>query len=59
LSFQYINGAYKKDRERLFTRFFSDRTRGCCFNMKESRYRLDIKEDIFYTEGGEALGEVA
>ncbi|KAK4811234.1 hypothetical protein QYF61_022131 [Mycteria americana] len=43
-AFQYIKGAYKKDRDRLFTRACSDRTRGNGFKLKEGRFRLDIRK---------------
>ena len=58
-AFQYLKGAYKKDRERLFMKACSDRTRRNFFTLKEGRFRLDIgREEIFY-EGGETLEQVA
>ncbi|KAK4830128.1 LOW QUALITY PROTEIN: hypothetical protein QYF61_008555 [Mycteria americana] len=45
--FQYIKGAYKKDRECLFTRACSDRTRVSCFKLKEGRFRLDVRKKFF------------
>ncbi|NWH51321.1 CD2AP protein, partial [Fregata magnificens] len=48
-------GAYKKGGERLFTEVCSDRTRGKAFKLKEGKFRLDIKEEILYYEGGETL----
>ena len=45
--FKYLNGDYKKDGERLFNKACSDKTRGSCFKLKESRFRLDIKKKIF------------
>ncbi|KAK4830170.1 hypothetical protein QYF61_008681 [Mycteria americana] len=41
-AFQYINGAYNEDGEKLFTKGCSDRTRGNGFKLKEGRFRLDI-----------------
>jgi len=41
-AFQYLKGAYRKDGEGLFTRAWSDRTRGNSFEPKEGRFRLDI-----------------
>jgi len=58
-AFHYIMGAYKEDGERLFTRACSDRTKGNSFKMKESRCRLDMRKKFFYSEGGEALEQVA
>ena len=59
VAFQYLKGAYKKDGDRLFNRACSNRTRGNGFKLKEGRFRLDIKEEIFYDEGGEALAQIA
>lgn len=39
VAFQYAEGAYKKDGERLFTRAWSDRTRGMDSDWK--RVSLD------------------
>ncbi|KAK4817037.1 LOW QUALITY PROTEIN: hypothetical protein QYF61_026043 [Mycteria americana] len=46
-AFQYLKGAYKKDRDRLFNRACSDRTRGNGFKLKEGRFRLDIRKKLF------------
>ncbi|KAK4830079.1 hypothetical protein QYF61_008417 [Mycteria americana] len=54
-AFQYIKGAYREDGERLFTKACSDRTRGNGFKLKEGRFRLDIKKNFFYDEGGGTL----
>jgi len=40
-------GAYKKAGERLFTRAWSDWTRGDDFELKEGRFRLDIRQKFF------------
>jgi len=36
-AFQYLKGAYRKDEEGLFTRVYSDRTRGNGCKLKEGR----------------------
>ncbi|KAK4810809.1 hypothetical protein QYF61_008781 [Mycteria americana] len=55
--FQYLKGAYKKVRERLFARACSDRTRGNGFKLKEGRFRLDKRKKFFTC--GETLEQVA
>jgi len=47
-AFQYLKEAYRKDGEGLFTRVYSDRTRGNGCKLKEGRFRLDIRK-IFFT----------
>jgi len=46
-AFQYLNGAYRKDGEALFTRVCSDRTRENGCKLKEGRFRLDIRKKFF------------
>ena len=46
-AFQYLEGAYKKAREGLFTRACSDRTRGNGFKLKEGRFTLDVRKKFF------------
>jgi len=46
-AFQYLNGAYKKAGEELFTRTCSNRTTGNSFKLKEGRFRSDIRKKFF------------
>ena len=46
-AFQYLQGAYKKSGEGLFTRACSDRTRGNGFKLKDGRFRLDVRKKFF------------
>ncbi|GAB0185912.1 hypothetical protein GRJ2_001056500 [Grus japonensis] len=40
VAFQYLKGAYKKAGEGLFTRAWSDKTRGNGFKLKEDKFRF-------------------
>jgi len=46
-AFQYLEGAYKKDGDKLFSRACWDRTRGNGFKLKEGRFRLDRRKKSF------------
>ena len=46
-AFQYLKGAYRKDGEGLFTRAWSDGTRGNGLKLKEGRFRLDVRKKFF------------
>ncbi|PKU44940.1 hypothetical protein llap_4753 [Limosa lapponica baueri] len=48
MAFQVIKGAYKKDKERLFTKACSNRTGGNDFKLKEDRFRLNVKNNFFF-----------
>ena len=47
VAFQYLKGAYKQEREQLFMRVDSDRTRGIGLNLRQERVRLDIRRKFF------------
>jgi len=55
--FQYLNGAYKKDGHKFFSRACCDRTRVNGFKLREGRSRLDIRK-TFFTVGHRLPGEV-
>jgi len=54
VAFQYLNGAYKQEGERLFTRVYSTLvlykgtwTRGKGCQLRQGRFRLDIRKKFF------------
>jgi len=47
VAFQYLKGVYKQEGERLFTRMYSDRSRGDSFKLRQGRFRLDIRRKFF------------
>jgi len=57
--FLYFRGPYKKDGDRHFIRACWNRTSGNGFKLEEGRFRLGIRHRFFYSEGGEALEQVA
>jgi len=46
-AFQYLNGRYKKDGDKLFCSACCSRTRSSGFKLKEGRFRLDIRKTFF------------
>ena len=46
-AFQYLKGAYKKDGDNLFSEACCDRTGGNGFNLREGRFRLEIRKKFF------------
>ncbi|KAK4813576.1 hypothetical protein QYF61_011805 [Mycteria americana] len=44
---QYLKGAYRKDRDRLFSKACCDRTRSNGFKLREGRFKLDLRKKFF------------
>ncbi|RMC07222.1 hypothetical protein DUI87_16678 [Hirundo rustica rustica] len=57
-TFQNFKGAYRKAREGHFKRASYHRIRENGFNLKEVRFRLDVRKEV-HCEGGETLKQVA
>jgi len=47
VAFQYLEEAYQKDGDRLFSRACCNKIRGNGFKLKEGRFRLDIRKKFF------------
>ena len=45
--FQHLKGAYRKDRENIFSRACGDKTRSNGFKPREGRFRLDARKTFF------------
>jgi len=59
VAFQCLQGACRKDGDHIFSRACCGRLRSNGFKLKEGRFRLDIREEIFYNEGGETVERIA
>jgi len=46
-AFQYLKGAYRKEGDNLSSKVCSDRTRSNGFELREGRFRLDIRKKFF------------
>jgi len=46
-AFQYLKGAYRKDRGNIFSRVCCDRTRSNGCKLREDRFRLEIRKKAF------------
>jgi len=44
VAFQYLKARARGKKEMLFSRVCGDRTEGNFFNLKEGRFRLDIRK---------------
>jgi len=47
VAFQYLNRSYRKERHKFFSRVCGDRTRGKGSELKEGKFRLDIRKKCF------------
>jgi len=47
VAFQYLKRAYKEDRDKIFCRACSNRTKVNGFKLKEGRFRLDTRKAFF------------
>lgn len=58
--FQHLQGINKKEVDRVFSRVSSiEQEVGNGFKLKEVRFRLQIEEELIYSEGGKILAKVA
>jgi len=46
-AFQYLKVAYRKDGDFLISKACCDKTRGNGFNLREHRFRLDVRKEFF------------
>lgn len=57
-SFWYLKETYRKVRKEFCTRACSDRMRGNGFEIKEGRFKLDVRNTLFTCENGETLEQI-
>jgi len=52
-------GGLQEGWGKSFSKACCDRTRCNGFKLREGRFQLDVKEEIFYNEGGETLEQIS
>lgn len=47
MAFQFFKVPYKKVEHKIFSRAYSDGTRGSGFKLEEGKFRLDVRKKFF------------